>query len=254
MAAIMLTACGNEENQEQNKPETPIVLEYPETKIVDTVDTYFGVEIADCYRWLEDDRSKETEEWVKAQNKVSFGYLKNIPFRQELIDRMSKKWNYERISAPFKEGDYTYFYKNDGLQNQAVIYYQKGLDGKPEVFLDPNTMSQDGTAAVSLLGSSKDGKYMAYSTNMAGSDWQVINVMEIATKNKMTDELKWVKFSGAAWKNDGFYYSRYDEPAKGKELSGKNGILFRRDSQSGALHAIPRNKSWGELNAELHKN
>ncbi len=220
IAAIMLTACSNEENQEQNKPETPIVLEYPETKIVDTVDTYFGVEVADCYRWLEDDRSKETEEWVKAQNEVSFGYLKNIPFRQELIDRMSKKWNYERISAPFKEGKYTYFYKNDGLQNQSVLYRKKDK-GKEEIFLDPNTFSKEGTTSLGGVHFSKDGSLVAYSLSEGGSDWRKVIVIDAESKKQLEDTLIDVKFSGVSWLgNEGFYYSSYDKP-KGSELSAK---------------------------------
>jgi len=221
---LSLMACSSGENQQTNQVEMkPIPVSYPSTQKIDSIsDDYHGTVVKDPFRWLENDTAPDVKAWVESQNKVTFGYLNQIPFRSKIKDRLTEIFNYPRYSSPFRVGEYYFFSKNDGLQNQAVIYYQKGLDGKPEVFLDPNTMSQDGTAAVSLLGASKDGKYMAYSTNMAGSDWQVINVMEIATKNKMTDELKWVKFSGAAWKNDGFYYSRYDEPAKGKELSGKN--------------------------------
>ncbi len=221
---LSLMACTSGENQQTNQVEMkPIPVVYPSTQKNDSIaDDYHGTIVKDPFRWLENDTAPEVKAWVESQNDVTFGYLNQIPFRSKIKDRLTEIFNYPRYSSPFRVGEYYFFSKNDGLQNQAVIYYQKGLEGKPEVFLDPNTMSQDGTAAVSLLGASKDGKYMAYSTNMAGSDWQVINVMEIASKTKLQDELKWVKFSGAAWKNDGFYYSRYDEPAKGKELSGKN--------------------------------
>lgn len=221
---LSLMACSSSENQQTNQVEMkPIPVSYPLTLKNDSIaDDYHGTVVKDPFRWLENDTASEVKAWVESQNKVTFGYLNQIPFRSKIKDRLTEIFNYPRYSSPFRVGEYYFFSKNDGLQNQAVVYYQKGLEGSPEVFLDPNTMSQDGTAAVSLLGASKDGKYMAYSTNMAGSDWQVINVMEIASRTKMQDELKWVKFSGAAWKNDGFYYSRYDEPAKGKELSGKN--------------------------------
>ncbi|MFM7766899.1 MAG: S9 family peptidase, partial [Bacteroidota bacterium] len=221
---LSLMACSSGENQQTNQMEMPsIPVNYPSTQKNDSIaDDYHGTVVKDPFRWLENDTAPDVKAWVESQNKVTFGYLNQVPFRSKIKDRLTEIFNYPRYSSPFRVGEYYFFSKNDGLQNQAVIYYQKGLDGKPEVFLDPNTMSQDGTAAVSLMGASKDGKYMAYSTNMAGSDWQVINVMEIASRTKMQDELKWVKFSGAAWKNDGFYYSRYDEPAKGKELSGKN--------------------------------
>ncbi|MFM7078847.1 MAG: prolyl oligopeptidase family serine peptidase, partial [Bacteroidota bacterium] len=227
LLAIMLisvTACStkkNEENADMQYPAIPV--SYPETLADDSIkDNYHGTDVNDPFRWLENDTAADVKAWVEAQNKVTFDYLDKIPFRSQIKSRLTEIFNYPRYSSPFRVGEYYFFSKNDGLQNQAVVYFQKGLEGKPEVFLDPNTMSADGTAAISLLGASKDGKYMAYSTNMAGSDWQVIQVMEIATKTKMNDELKWVKFSGAAWKGDGFYYSRYDEPKKGQEYSGKN--------------------------------
>lgn len=222
LSTMLSCSSGNEQNSNTVEMK-PIPVTYPVTMKNDSVsDDYHGTVVKDPFRWLENDTAADVKQWVEDQNNVTFGYLNQIPFRNKIKDRLTEIFNYPRFSSPFRVGEYYFFSKNDGLQNQAVIYYQKGLDGKPEVFLDPNTMSKDGTAAVSLLGASKDGKYMAYSTNMAGSDWQVINVMEIATRTKLADELKWVKFSGAAWKSDGFYYSRYDEPAKGKELSGKN--------------------------------
>ena len=197
-----------------------IVVNYPETKIVDTVDTYFGEEVMDPYRWLEDDRSAETADWTKAQNKTTCGYLDKIPFRDELKERLSEIWDYEKISAPFKEGDYTYFTKNDGLQNQNVIYRHKGED-IPEVFLDPNTFSKDGTISLGGLSFSKTGDIAAYSISEGGSDWRKILVMDTETKTIIEDTLIDVKFSQISWyKNEGFYYSSYDKP-NGSDLSAK---------------------------------
>ncbi|GGH11716.1 prolyl endopeptidase [Pedobacter zeae] len=197
-------------------------MKYPETKKDSTIDNYFGTAIADPYRWLENDTSAETRAWVNAENKVTQNYLEQIPYRADIKKRLTEIWNYPKESAPFKVGEYYFFTKNDGLQNQSIWFIKKGLDGKEEVFLDPNTLTADGTAAVSLLGVSHDKKYLAYSVAQAGSDWSNIYVMEIATKMKLGDELKWVKFSGAAWKGDGFYYSKFDEPAKGTDLSAAN--------------------------------
>ncbi|MBM3311840.1 MAG: S9 family peptidase, partial [Candidatus Aminicenantes bacterium] len=195
---------------------------YPVTSKVDQVDDYFGTKVPDPYRWLEDDRSAETARWVEAQNAVTFDYLGQIPFREALKKRLTDIYNYPRYSSPFRVGEYYFFSKNDGLQNQAVIYVQKGLDGAPEVFIDPNALSADGTIRVGLLGPSGDKKFMAVSRGEAGSDWSEIRVMEVATKRELTDVLKWVKFSGAAWWKDGFFYSRYDKPAEGKELTAMN--------------------------------
>ena len=214
----MLTSCENQSNKDQS-----INVEYPQTKQVDTVDTYFGETVSDPYRWLEDDRSTETGEWVKAQNEVTFGYLDNIPYREELKERLTKLWNYEKIGAPFIEGDYTYFYKNDGLQNQYVIYrFKNGQDqNNAEVFLDPNTFKEDGTISLGGLSFSKDGKTLAYSISEGGSDWRKILVMNTETKEIIEDTLIDIKFSGMSWfKNEGFYYSSYDKP-KGSELSAK---------------------------------
>lgn len=198
-------------------------LQYPETKKINHTDTYFGVDVLDPYRWLEDDRSAETEAWVKSQNEITFGYLDNIPYREELKERLTKLWNYEKIGAPFKEGDYTYFYKNDGLQNQYVIYRYKS-DADPstaEVFLDPNTFKEDGTISLGGLSFSKDGKTLAYSISEGGSDWRKILIMNAETKEIVEDTLVDIKFSGMSWyKNDGFYYSSYDKPI-GSELSAK---------------------------------
>ena len=197
-------------------------MTYPETKKDYTTDNYFGTRIADPYRWLENDTSTETKNWVDEENKITQNYLEQIPYREDIKNRLTEIWNYPKESAPFKVGEYYFFSKNDGLQNQSVWFIKKGLEGKEELFLDPNKLSADGTASVSLLGFSHDKKYIAYSLAQSGSDWSNIYVMEVASKTKLADELKWTKFSGAAWKGDGFYYSRYDEPTKGMELSGAN--------------------------------
>jgi|YNPMSStandDraft_2_1061718.scaffolds.fasta_scaffold05098_2 prolyl oligopeptidase len=197
-------------------------LKYPKTPKVNQVDTYFGTEVRDEYRWLEDDTSAATAKWVEEQNKVTFAYLEQIPFRKSLKARLTEIYNYPKFSAPFRKGDYFFFYKNDGLQNQSVLYVQKGLDGTPEVLLDPNTFSQDGTSRLGSFAVSKDAKYAAYGISKGGSDWQTYFVMELATKKNLPDTLRWVKVSGIAWEGDGFYYSRYPEPSDKKELSAKN--------------------------------
>lgn len=223
VVAGALSSCSSEQPNNMNEGFPAIAVNYPATAQDTTVnDNYHGTWVKDPYRWLEFDTAANVEAWVSEQNKATFGYLDQIPFRNKIKTRITEIFNYPKYSSPFREGEYYFFSKNDGLQNQSVIYYQKGLDGTPMVFLDPNKMSADGTSAVSLLGASKDSKYMAYATNEAGSDWQQINIIEIATLKKLDDELKWVKFSGAAWKGDGFYYSRYDAPEKGKEFSNKN--------------------------------
>lgn len=215
----VMVACKNETKEETSK--TTIALNYPETKTVDTVDTYFGTRVEDPYRWLEDDRSKETEDWVATQNKTTFGYLENIPFRKDLKKRLSDLWNYEKVGAPFKEGDYSYFYKNDGLQNQYVLYRFKNEGDKPEVFLNPNTFSKDGTTSLGEVSFSKNGKLVAYAISEGGSDWRKVIVKNAETKEIIEDTIVDVKFSGISWKgNEGFYYSSYDKP-EGSELSAK---------------------------------
>lgn len=199
----------------QNKP-----VQYPETRKDETVDDYFGTKVKDPYRWLEDDRSAETAAWVKVQNKITNEYLAQIPFRNQLEERLEKLWNYEKISAPFIEGDFTYYFKNDGLQNQSVLY-RKDASGKEEVFLDPNTFSKDGTTSLGEYDFSKDGSKLAYSISEGGSDWRKVIVIDALTKEAIGDTLVDVKFSGLSWKgNEGFYYSSYEKP-KGSELSAK---------------------------------
>ncbi len=196
-------------------------INYPETKKTDVTDNYHGTQVADPYRWLENDTSAETAAWVEAQNKVTFGYLEQIPFREQIKNRITKIWDYPKYSVTFKKGNRYFYFKNDGMQNQSVLYVQESLEAEPKVLLDPNKFSDDGTVALSNYDISKDGKYLAYGISRGGSDWNEIMVMEVENGNKLDDHLKWIKFSGISWKNDGFYYSRYDEP-KGSELSGKN--------------------------------
>ncbi len=197
-------------------------LQYPKTAKIDHSDDYFGTKIADPYRWLEDDNSAQTAEWVKAQNALTFGYLKQIPFRETIKKRLTEIWNYERYGAPFKAGENYLFYKNNGLQNQSVLFVQKDLNSTPEVLLDPNTLSADGTVALGSVSASKNGKYLAYSVSKSGSDWQEIYVMEIESKKLLAEKIENVKFSGISWAGEGFYYSRYPKPKEGEALKGKN--------------------------------
>ena len=208
-------------NKSDKKPLPLMKVNYPETKTIDHTDNYFDSIVPDPYRWLEDDRSTETGEWVKSQNEVSFDYLNKIPFRGAIRERLAKLWDYEKYSAPFKEGDYTYFYKNDGLQNQYVLYRQKG-ENTPEVFLNPNDFSTDGTTSLAGIDFSLDGTRAAYQISEGGSDWRKVIVLDAMSKNMLEDTLLDVKFSGLAWKgSEGFYYSSYDKPKEGSALSGK---------------------------------
>ena len=228
LTVSLLAACGgapgtdsvNEPNSITMTESKQAAITYPQTAKGDVVDSYFEQQIADPYRWLEDDRSSETEAWVKAQNKVTFSYLEQIPYREQIKQKLASSWNYEKVSAPFKEGKYTYFYKNDGLQNQYVLYRQLD-DGTSEVFLDPNTFSEDGTTSLAEVSFSKDGSKLAYSISEGGSDWRKIIVIDVETKQPLEAELVDVKFSGINWRgNEGFYYSSYDKP-DGSELSAK---------------------------------
>ena len=196
---------------------------YPPARKSDQVDDYHGVKVADPYRWLEDLDSPETRAWVEAQNKLSFGYLASIPARTTLKERLTKLWNYEKYGIPFKEGNRYFYTRNSGLQNQAVLYTVTSLDAQPQLVLDPNTLSADGTVAVSGMQVSPDGKLLAYSLSASGSDWQEWKVRDVETSKDLSDDLKWVKFSGVSWTRDGkgFFYSRYDEP-KGDTLKATN--------------------------------
>lgn len=196
-------------------------IAYPATRTVDQSDNYHGVAVSDPYRWLEDDRSEETKEWVGAQNKITFDYLEKIPFRDKILSDLEKYFNYPKYSAPTKKGEYYYFSKNDGLQNQSVLYRQKGLEGEPELVLDPNTLSSDGTTRLSAFSFSKDGSLAVVGISKGGSDWQEFGVMDMKTLKMRPDKIEWVKVSGVAWQGDGFYYSRYPQP-EGSALAAKN--------------------------------
>lgn len=197
-------------------------LQYPHALRGEQKDTYFSRTIHDPYRWLEDDRSEQTAEWVKAQNKLTQGYLANIPFRNALQKRLETIWNYPKTGVPFKKGGRYYTYKNDGLQNQSVLFMQESLDDTPQMMLDPNTFSTDGTIALGSISPSPDGKYLAYAISRGGSDWNEIVVMDIKTREMLPDTIRWVKFSGISWYKQGFFYSCYDAPAEGQVLSGSN--------------------------------
>jgi prolyl oligopeptidase len=208
---IMLGAC--------NSGTKPV---YPVAEKDGTVDTYFGTEVADPYRWLENDTSKATEAWVEAENKVTAAYLSKIPFRNKVRQRLTDLTNYEKIGTPYKKKGKYYFFKNDGLQNQSVLYVKETLDGEASVLLDPNKLSDDGTVALSGISFSHDGKYLAYNISRSGSDWNEIFVIDLATGNQLDDAIQWAKFGGASWRGDGFYYSAYDAPEAGKEFSNVN--------------------------------
>ncbi|MCI7070726.1 MAG: prolyl oligopeptidase family serine peptidase [Bacteroides pyogenes] len=212
MSGVIVMSCTSQQKK----------IVYPETAKVDTVDVYFGTQVPDPYRWLENDTSAATAEWVKAQNEVTAEYLSRIPFRDKLLKRMTELADYEKIGTPFKKHGKYYFRKNDGLQNQSVYYVQDSLNGEPRVFLDPNKLSEDGTVALTGLYFSNDGKYTAYSISRSGSDWSEIFVMNTETGKLLDDHIQWAKFSGASWEKDGFYYSAYDAPVKGKEFSNVN--------------------------------
>lgn len=211
-AAMMMQACQFEDP----------ALQYPQTQRSDHKDVYFGTEVADPYRWLEDDNSQETAEWVSAQNTLTNDYLSKIPFRESLRQRFEQIWNYPKIGVPFKKGGRYYFFKNDGLQNQSVLYVQDKLESEPRILLDPNTFTSDGTIALAGISPSPDGRYFAYSISRGGSDWNEILVMDLTNGSMLQDTVKWVKFSGISWFGNGFYYSAYDAPAEGQALSGSN--------------------------------
>ncbi|MBQ6584882.1 MAG: S9 family peptidase, partial [Alistipes sp.] len=196
-------------------------IEYPATERQDVVDDYFGTKVADPYRWLEDDNSQATAAWVEAQNKITSEYLSSLPAREKIKSRLEQLWDYPTEGAPSKHGNWYYISRNSGLQNQSVIYRKQSLtDTEEEVFLDPNTLSEDGTVALNTATFSKDGKLFAYSLASAGSDWVEIFVMDAESKTLLKDHIKWVKFSGASWSADskGFYYSAYDAPKEGDAL------------------------------------
>jgi prolyl oligopeptidase len=238
----------------QNCPATGPATSYPVTKKVDQQDNYHGTTVADPYRWLEDANSAETKEWVDAQNKVTQAYLAQIPNREAIKQRLTKLWNYERFSVTYKEGGRYFYNRNDGLQNQAVLYTMKSLTDKPRVLLDPNTLAADGTVALAGTAVSPNGKYLAYSTAASGSDWNEIRVRHIDSGKDTEDHIKWVKFSSTAWAHDGsgFYYSRYDEPTEATKLAGVNyfqKLYFHKlgtpQSADTLVYDRPDQKEWG---------
>lgn len=229
-------------------------IQYPPTRAADVVDDYHGTKVPDPYRWLEDVDSPETAAWVEAQNRLTFGYLEQIAERASIRRRLTALWDYPKYGAPFKKGGRYFFFKNAGLQNQAVLYTQRSLSADPEALLDPNTLSPDGTVALSTLALSEDGRLLVYGTSGSGSDWQVFRVRDVATRRDRPDELKWIKFSGAAWTHDGagFFYSRYPEPAAGDPLLAVNRnqkVYYHRlgDDQAAdrLVYERPDQPDWG---------
>ncbi|HEY9864546.1 MAG TPA: prolyl oligopeptidase family serine peptidase [Candidatus Obscuribacterales bacterium] len=230
------------------------IFSYPQTRKSDQVDNYHGVTVADPYRWLEDLDSEETALWVEAQNTVTFGYLNQIPAKETIKKRLTQLWDYEKYGIPFKQGNRYFYFKNDGLQNQSVLYVLESLEAEPQVLLDPNSLSEDGTIALSGMSISEDGNLMAYGLSTSGSDWQEWKVRDINTKEDLSDQLKWVKFSGASWTHDhkGFYYSRYDQPQDGKPLEDINyfqKLYYHRlgtdQSEDILIYERPDHKEWG---------
>ncbi|MEG3924693.1 prolyl oligopeptidase family serine peptidase [Microcoleus sp. T3_D1] len=229
-------------------------LSYPTTRKIDQTDDYHGVKVSDPYRWLENPDSEETQAWVEAQNAVTFGYLNEIPARAKIKQRLTQLWDYEKYGIPFKEGSRYFYYKNDGLQNQSVLYTLTSLDSEPKVLIDPNTLSEDGTVALGGIAISEDGKYMAYGLSSSGSDWQEWKVREVATGEDLSDHLKWIKFSGASWTHDGkgFFYSRYDEPnekSKHEEVNYYQKLFYHQigtpQSEDVLIYERPDQKEWG---------
>lgn len=216
IVTVIFQACSMEKEPAVEK------LSYPPSEKGQVSDTYFGTEVLDPYRWLENDTSKATASWVKAQNEVTFAYLHGLEGRSEIRSRLEELWNYPKQSTPFRVGDHYFYSFNNGLQNQSVIMRQKGLDGEAVEFLDPNLLNPEGTTTVNIVGSSKDGKYVTLDRSDAGSDWSILTIKNVETGELLPEKLEWVKFSGASWKGDGFYYSRYPAPSQGSEFSATN--------------------------------
>jgi len=249
LAAVLLAGCGESYTERE-----PMTFVYPESHKVEQVDDYHGTQGADPYRWLEDVDSDQTKAWVTAQNEVAFGYLESIPDRDKIKARLTKLWDYPKYGAPFREGERYFFSKNDGLQNQSVIYVQEGLEGEPRVLIDPNTLSEDGTVALGGLRVSRDGKKLAWATNVSGSDWRTWYVRDIDTGQDLEDKVEWSKFSGASWdeNNEGFYYSRYDAPTEGDEYEDANyyhKLYYHKvgtpQSEDVLVYERPDQKEWG---------
>jgi prolyl oligopeptidase len=249
-ALALAAGCASHPRGETSRP----ALIYPVTKKVEQIDNYHGIHVADPYRWLEDDHAPQTKDWIAEQNKVTFGYLEQIPQRATLRDRLTELWDYERYGVPFKRGGRYFLSRNDGLQNQNVLYTLSSLEAEPELLLDPNQLSTDGTVALSGYSITDDGNLMAYGLSTAGSDWQEWKVRDVRTGEDLPDHIRWVKFSGASWTRDGkgFFYSRYDEPASGDVLKGVNyfqKLYFHRlgtpQSEDALVYHRPDEKEWG---------
>jgi prolyl oligopeptidase len=230
-------------------------ITYPATRKGDVVDDYYGTKVADPYRWLEDVDSPDTRAWVEAENRVTFAYLEQIPERERIRRRLTELWDYRKYGAPFKKGGRYFFFKNSGLQNQAVLFSQTSLTAQPEVLLDPNTLSSDGTVALSTIAFTEDGRTMVYGTSGSGSDWQEFHVRDVLTRQDRSDHLKWIKFSGAAWTHDGagFFYSRYPEPAAGTDpllqVNRDQKVYYHRlgtdQSADPLIYERPDHPDWG---------
>lgn len=227
-------------------------LDYPETRKSDNSIDYFGINVPEPYDWLEDDNSDETKNWVIAQNSITQNYLKGIPFRDKIKDRFTQLWDFPKVSAPFKSGGRWFVYKNDGLQNQSVIYILNNPEDEGELFLDPNTLSEDGTVSLTNFTISEDGKYCAYGISRGGSDWREFYVMEVESKKILDDHIMWAKFSGISWYKDGFFYTRYPEPAAGDKLKGVNEnskIYYHQigtsQNQDALIYEDTQNPNWG---------
>lgn len=263
LAAFAVAGCGERTATENSAPASltrePISMEklhYPVSKTVDQVDDYHGTKVSDPYRWLEDVDSPETHAWVAAQNEVTFAFLETIPQRETYRERMTEIWNYTRYGTPYKKGDRTFYFKNDGLQNQAVLYVQDNDHAEPRILLDPNTLSADGTVSLGDYSISEDGRWMAWSTSVSGSDWRTWYIRDIATGKDLSDSVEWSKFSGAAWDHDaqGFYYSRYAAPDDGETFEGSNyyqKLYYHKrgtdQSQDQLVYERPDQKEWGFL-------
>ena len=266
MAGLLVsTGCfdsGNEASTGQAKPAPSLKraavemekLEYPASKTVDQTDDYHGTQVADPYRWLEDVDSDDTHDWVTRQNELTFGFLESIPARQKYADRLTEIWDYAKYGTPFKEGGRTFFYKNDGLQNQYVLYVQDTPDAEPRVLIDPNKLSEDGTVSMGEMSISRDGKFMAWSTSVSGSDWRTWYVRDIATGKDFEDKIEWSKFSDATWDGEGrgFYYSRYEAPREGETFEGANyfqKLYYHRvgtaQGEDVLVYEHPDHKEWG---------
>lgn len=246
---ILIVAAFMSCNSAQKKIDVP---QYPVTQKEDVIDVYFEHEVADPYRWLENDTSKATAQWVAAQNEVTFGYLDQIPFREAIKERLTEIWDYPKISAPFKKGPFYYVFKNDGLQNQSVAYIKSNLEDEGRVILDPNKLSDDGTVSLASFAPSEDGKYLAYAISRGGSDWREIYVKDIETGEMLDDHILWAKFSGITWYKEGFFYTRYPAPAQGDALKGvneNNKIYYHKigtsQKEDNLVYEDPTHPQWG---------